>query len=514
MFWLLMSMLLHAEAELPMLYRVDVPDYPGALVTSTQGSMLAAPPTDGTPWRLASLGELDEVGPMGDHVAWEAIEAMGIDRWHEAGYDGSGVKIAVLDVQWYGAALDTAELGPVETHDCFVHPSCELPIDTLRPTFSFETGAHGVACAEVIRDIAPGAELHLVRVSGLTTMENAVAWAIREEIDLISMSLSFFNESFYDGTGPLNSLMEPLAAAGVLMVTSAGNYADQHYRATFSDADLDRYHDFDDARGLPVYLPAGRSSLYLLWDQFRSCGRSDLDAFVMDSAGDVVGWSASPQVQGEDSCFPSERVSAHAAEEGWHYVNVKLAAGAGDTRFDLHTRRGEFFGYVAEGSITDPGTSALALTVGAVRATRYETAPIEVFSSQGPTHSGLSKPDIVGPNGLSSSVYGPSGFYGTSASTPAVVGALALVMSREPDINGYTAAARLQAWALRIDDAPTWSAPDTREGAGRARLPDPRLLGGGCSDQQRSLLILPAAMVGAFMRQRRRRGYTASQEGR
>jgi len=509
MFWLLMAPPLPAQ-ELPALYRVDVPDYPGALTSSDRGSLLSDRPED-VPWRHASLAELDEIGPVGPISAWEAIAAMGVGAWHDAGHDGSGVKVAVFDVQWYGAALDEAELGAYETHDCFTHRSCAQPIDTLRPTFSFETGSHGVACAEVIRDIAPGAELHLVRVSGLTTLESAVAWAIREEIDIISMSLSFFNESFYDGTGDVNELVPALAEAGVLMVTSAGNYADQHYRGDFTDADADRHHDFG-GLGLPVYLPAGSSTLYLLWDQFQSCGRTDLDLFVTDADGAVVGWGADAQSPDADRCFPGERTSVQLDEPGWRYIQLRRSGGTGSTRFDIHTRRGEIFGFTAAGSITDPGTHPLAMTVGAVRATSYLQSPVEAFSSQGPTSSGLAKPDIAGPNGLSSSVYGPTGFYGTSASTPAVAGALALVMSREPGIDAYAAAERLRGWALRPAGSVAWSAHDPAEGAGRARLPDPTLLDGGCLGRGGTQAGLLAPLLLAGLRRRRRSGYTARQE--
>ena len=503
--WMVLLSLALAD-ELPALVRVDVPDYPGALATSTRGSLLDRPPTDGTPWRLESLAELDQdaegTGPV---VGWEALEAMNVPAWHDAGYDGSGVKIALFDVQWYGAELDGAELGDYTTHDCFIHASCAQPIDTLRPTFSFETGSHGVACAELIRDIAPGAELYLVRVSGLTTLENAVSWAIREDIDLISMSLSFFNESFYDGTGDINDLMDQLAAAGVLMVTSAGNYADQHYRGDFLDADGDRYHDFPSGPlGLPIELPRGRSQLYLLWDQFAYCGRTDLDAFVYSEAGAMVGFSAETQ-QPEDGCFPGERISAYAEESGVYYLRLRLAGGVAETRFDVQVRSGSVLDPVVEGSITDPGTHPSVLTVGAVRATSYLTAPVEGFSSQGPTNGGLPKPDISGPNGVSTTVYGPTGFFGTSASTPAVTAALALVLQREPELTPAEAAARLQAWAVRPEARATWEGPDTAEGVGRARLPDLAWLDSGCRSRRAGVVLLPLLLAGGVRSRRRSR---------
>ena len=496
---MLLLSLTAAIASEETLVRVDVPDHPDALVSSDVGSMLAAPPTDGTPWRYAPIPETD-VGPVGSYTAWEALDAMAVDAWHEAGFDGAGVRVAVFDLEWYTAELDSAELGDFTTHDCYIQRSCEHPIDTLRPTFSFETGSHGVACAEVIRDIAPAAELFLVRVSNLTTLENAVQWAIREDIDLISMSLSFFNESFYDGTGAINDQMDLLTEAGILMITSSGNYADEHYQADFTDLDEDGFHDFPFGSGLPIYLSAGSRRIYLTWDQYRNCGRTDLDAYVYSEDGVLVGRSTSEQYFDADNCQPLERVSAWADEAGWYSLKVHHAGGTNRTRFDVMARNNEIYDPIPAGSIVDPGTHPTVLTVGAIRATNYLLADAEMFSSKGPTHAGLPKPDIAGPNGLTSSVYGPTGFYGTSASTPAVAGALALVMSREPHLTPHEAATRLTNWALPAPGE-TWSEADPGMGAGRARLPSPELLSSGCSGGL-SAVLLPVGLAGLRRRQR------------
>ncbi|MDG1481379.1 MAG: S8 family serine peptidase [Myxococcota bacterium] len=483
------------------LVRVEVPNHPDALISSHLGSLLAAPPTDGTPSRPAPVAETD-VGPIGGYSAWEAMDAMSVGAWHEAGYGGAGVRIAVFDLEWYGAELDAAELGDFTTHDCYVQRSCEHPIDTLRPTFSFETGSHGVACAEVIRDIAPEAALYLVRVSTLTTLENAVQWAIREDIDLISMSLSFFNESFYDGTGAINEQMDLLAEAGILMVTSAGNYADQHYQDAFTDRDSDGFHDFPFGDGLPIYLSRGSRRIYLSWDEYRSCGRTDLDAYVYSEDGLLVGRSTNRQDFEQETCSPIERVSAWAEESGWYTLKVHHAGGMNTVRFDIMARNGEVYEPVVAGSITDPGTHPSVMTVGAIRGLNYLEADVEAFSSQGPTAANLPKPDIAGPNGLSSTVYGPTGFYGTSASTPAVTGALALVMSQDPTLTPAEAGEQLTRWALPPPGGETWSKPDPGMGAGRARLPDPSILSSGCRSST-ALLFLPLVLTTGLRRRRR-----------
>lgn len=478
------------------LVRVDVPDHPDALVSSELGSMLASAPSDGTPYRPVSVPEVDTA-----YVAWEAVEAMQTDAWVQAGHDGSGVRVAVFDVQWFNAAMRPEELGDVETWDCGGHDSCELPMDTLRPWRSYEEGSHGVACAEAIRDIAPGVELHLVRVNGLTTLENAVPWAVRHDVDLISMSMSMFSESFYDGTGAVNELMSQLADNDVLFVTSAGNYADEHWLEDFRDDDLDGWHEFDGASEyLPVYLDGeGRHRIMVNWDQYHHCGDTDLDVYVVDGDGAVVGRSEGRQSVDSDSCFPSERVSAHSSGSGWYYVKIRRAAGDPTVRFSLFARGSTLDDPMPEGSISDPGTHPSVFTVGAVRATNYIGNDAEYFSSQGPTHGGLNKPDIAGPDGLSSSVYGATGFYGTSASTPAVTAALAILMSADPDLGPYEAADRLMSYAA--SERATFEPPDTALGAGYARLPPLEIAARGCGDRP---LLLPVLLWWPLVRLRRR----------
>ena len=109
------------------LIRVDVPDHPDAIASSEVGSTLWMPPAEPMAWREEPIPVTDTWAPT------HAIDAIHADAWHEAGWDGEGIRIAVFDVQWYGVELHDS-LSDLPTHDCFAHRSCGQAINTLRTT--------------------------------------------------------------------------------------------------------------------------------------------------------------------------------------------------------------------------------------------------------------------------------------------------------------------------------------------------------------------------------------------
>ncbi len=481
-------------------WRLEVPNYPGAEATSATASVWLGDPPPGVP-------AVPESVPMTDQWhAVEAAEAMNVDAWHQAGFTGAGVKIAVFDIQWFGSDVDPA-LAHLPTHDCWVHESCMIPMNSSQPRFGYETGVHGYACAEVIADLAPDAELHLVRVNGSSTLENAVQWAIREEIDIISMSMSFFNGSLYDGTGVISDWMDDLAAHGILMVTSSGNYARGHWQGNYVDADQDGRMDFDGSNRLPIAFSAGHTrGAYVQWNEFRSCGGTDLEATMVDGEGFIVGRGDSVQRRSEDSCSAVERPRGHFETSDVYYLELRRHTGQGVELFvNVLAPEGRIDEAVRmpEGSIADPGSHPDVLTVGAIWAEGYLDNDIEGFSSRGPTLAGVHKPDIAGPDGLSTDAFGPAGFFGTSAATPAVAAVVALTMSQDPTLTPAAAAERVKGWAL--SDHASWEAPDPRWGAGRARLPVLETEPGGCG---RGRLWLPLFLPPMWWF--RRRGATLS----
>lgn len=467
--------------------RVDDPEAPGALARSHLSSVTLEPPDD-LPWQIESVPYVDQVG---DWMAWEAVDAMDVQPWHDAGFEGQGVRVAVFDLQWYGTEMETDELGDWDSWDCWAHEACTPEIDTLRPRFAYEHGSHGLACAEVIRDLAPQVELHLVRVNGITTFQNAVEWAIRNEIDVVSLSMSFMNASFYDGSGASGAAVERLTEGGVLLVTSAGNYARGHYYApSFNDTDGDGDHDFAPGQDrLEVFLRAGKKrGLAVHWDNYSRCGDTDLDLVLYSDDGTVLDRATNTQDPDANSCSPVERLAPTLDRDQWTQLQVVRKAGDPVVPWNLITSSGSVRDAMAWGSVTDPGTHPLAWTVGAVGSVGYLGNGVEGFSSAGPTLGGDPKPDIVAPDGLTTSVYGPTGFYGTSAAAPAAAAAIALVMSRDPSLTARDAASQLESWAW--SESTTWQAADTTYGAGHLTLRNPEPTGCGGSAWA-GLLLLP-----------------------
>jgi hypothetical protein len=473
----------------PVWWRVDVPDHPDAITHSATGAVLASPPTDGTPYRRESIA-------IPDGWETEGSEITNADLWHADGVTGEGVDVAVFDVGWFAGDTDPAAAGEVITHDCYTSPSCLPEIDIFRPNLADEGGNHGWACAEVVHDVAPGVTLHLVRADSFTMYENAVAWAISAGIDIVSMSLSYYNDSFYDGTGPHDTLIRDLEAADVLMVKSAGNTALQHWVGPFDDTDGDGLLDGDAGDGLYVDLPGNDATVFVAWDQYGPrCGDTDLDAFLVDLEGRIVlerTNAQEPAVADGPQCAPVERLAGAIPGPGIYEIQVRHTRGSRvGLRVDVQTRVGDLLHPVAAGSTPDPASHPLVAAIGAVRTVRYWDGAPEPFSSVGPTNAGDPKPDLLGPDGLSTAANGPAGFYGTSASAPAFAGLLALAMADDPSLTPRQAFERLQGWAH-----------DAGDGAGRARLPTRSPTSGGCGGHP---LVLAIPLLSLWSPRRRLR---------
>ncbi|MFP5487210.1 MAG: hypothetical protein ACLGHQ_02740, partial [Acidimicrobiia bacterium] len=137
---------------------------------------------------------LPEFGPS----TTEAVAITGADAWHSAGLDGTGVRIGVIDffdTQYW----DEAEHGPLPQAGvdarCFEEGrDCTGDFFDGRDLGGEE---HGVAVVEILRDMAPGAQIYIGQAATIADYELLVDWFVEQGVDVISRSLG----SRYDGPG-------------------------------------------------------------------------------------------------------------------------------------------------------------------------------------------------------------------------------------------------------------------------------------------------------------------------
>ena len=354
-------------------------------------------------------------------VTSEGVGKIKADLYHAAGYRGTGVKIAVIDVGFSGLSASQAR--------------GDLPYSVITRDFTgrgIESDySHGTAVAEIVHDVAPEAQLYLIKIGDEVDLDNAVSYCISEGIDIINHSLGWYNTNFYDGTGTIGDIVRRATQAGILWVQAAGNDAMRHWEGNFTDTDGDGWLDTE----ITLTAQAGNPiMLYFTWDGWPLTA-DDYDLFLYGPDGTLVASSTKTQAGTEE---PTEFINYTAAESGTYRIRIQKASGTA-RRLELFSIYQDLSPHVISSSMPAPANAAEALTVGAISWSRYTTGPIEEYSSRGPTNDGRRKPDLVAPDNVSTGVtpyYSP--FQGTSAAAPHVAGAAALILSRNPglDLNG------------------------------------------------------------------------------
>jgi subtilisin family serine protease len=352
-------------------------------------------------------------------IVSEGIQRSGATRWHEAGFKGSGAKIVIIDAGFEGyRKLLGSELPQ------------EVVARSFRADGNLEAGErHGTAVAEIVHDMAPQAQLFLTNIRTRTEWGRAVEWAIEQGATGITSSLSSPPECHGDSR-TLGNVARRARAQGILWTTSAGNLGANHWGGPWRDDNQNEILNLTETdETINIRVTHDQSFFVVLtWDD--PCGQSsnDYDLFLLDAQGRVV--TSSTNIQ-NGSGIPTERIDYRPTQSGTMQIQVRRKPGAKPVMLDIYNRYVTQVEYVIPaGSIQDPGLSAHIMAIGAIN---VNTGALESFSSRGPTRDGRPKPDISGHNRVSTQTYGANGFAGTSASTPQVIGAAALVKSAFPN---------------------------------------------------------------------------------
>jgi subtilisin family serine protease len=393
-------------------------------------------------------------GNLAGDIESEGVAVMGADKWQEAGISGAGVKVGLIDSGFGGY---TNLLGT------------ELPEQVT--TRSFEDGmaevgdtdiVHGAACAEVIHDVAPGAELFLAAANSQAETMEAIKWLESQGVQVISMSKTWFAGAM-DGTSDLDRFIEQSAERGVVWVIAAGNFAESHYLGEFSDSDGDGYHEFSEGNELLRIYPEQSVTLALNWDDWQ-VGDQDYDLYLLDGDQKVIASSENRQNGPDSGAYELINYSG-LDPNGTYYVSIYAYHATRPAQLNLFVLHGKVDGSMPETSISMPAEGRLVLGIGA---TNWETDVLEPYSGQGPTLDGRLKPDLAAPSVVSiASSQDP--FNGTSAAAPHAAGAAALVLEAYPDFTPEQVFDFLKSRAVDLGA----EGPDPQFGYGRLWLGDP-----------------------------------------
>jgi hypothetical protein len=373
-------------------------------------------------------------------ITSEGVQATGADLWQNLNpyrQKGGGVNVCILDVGFDGYQ---SLLGS------------ELPANVTVKSFRSDgdiTGGgevHGTACAEIVHDMAPNANLWLVNFGTDVEQHEAVDYISSQGIYVVSYSLGWWNAGDGKGTGPIDRDVDRAANSGIVWVSAAGNDALDHFEGTFSDPDGDSYYEFPDgSEFLSWWVPANtETGAYLNWDDWGSWNNvsyrgsnQDYDLYLYYSWGGV--WYLAGTSAGLQTGFqwPTEDIDGFSINRSaWWGIRIRKANATRNCKMEVFVagNSGAINNNVPAGSLVVPADSGSAVAVGAVDWSDDSREPYHTYSSQGPTHDNRIKPDFSAPARVSTSTYKTLGYWfsGTSAATPHMAGAIALLKEKTP----------------------------------------------------------------------------------
>jgi hypothetical protein len=328
----------------------------------------------------------------------------------ENGSTSGGVSVGVID-----ATFDPG------------HPTLTGQVAGHRRFGSVSGGiGHGTAVAGVVGNTLPSSDLYLASIGETTTGDDyrrAVSWLLANDVDVIVDAGSYFPRSV-PAARPMRGATERAVDAGVVFVTSAGNYRRQHWAGTGTTEGWVEFEENVQANTLANGERfAGRVSLRLSWN---SSADYDLYLYRYRPGGDhaVVAKSIERErgtggaIEAIDASVPRGRyfVAAYARDGAPEAGSVEL--------FAAH-RRLEYSS--PNGSVVASSSVEGVIVVGAYARSNGSVAP---YSSRGGVTAEV---DLVAPE--RATVVRLGTLRGTSAAVPYVAGTAAAIKSRNRTIS-------------------------------------------------------------------------------
>jgi hypothetical protein len=399
------------------------------------------PPDRARAFDFAGLEAAIQAGSItGQHVA-----KTNASNWHASGRLGNGVKVGIIDgfssTHWNQAITSGDLPNPAGVFCVEEGVACDIWAPARADT-------HGVGVAEIINDMAPGAQLYIAYASPTAAdLQAAVNYFASQGVRVISRSQAAWYDGPGNGTGPIAGVIENAVSRGMVWFNSAGNSAGTaadpgaYWRGAWADPNGDTWLEFR-----PGDLSFGFYCGFALGVRWSDWGllRTDYDIYVYDDPNLTI-----LQAKGENDqpggappiehfmnpMDPTKRANTCDAGNDVDFMAIKLfnanGGTAGDTLEFMVNNSREFEYLQNEHSATQPASdtaSAGGLSVGAIEP--WNGTTIAPYSSWGPSNDGRIKPDLSAGTCVSTTV--DTCFNGTSGATPVVAGAAALYIGANP----------------------------------------------------------------------------------
>jgi len=396
---------------------------------------------------------------------------------------GKGVKVGILSDSYNN--LGTANIGVL--HGELPGPgnpfNYKKPVDVLEDLDSFGTD-EGRAMAEIVHDVAPGAELafHTANV-GEADFAQGIQDLANKGCKVIADDVFYFDEPFFQD-GIIAQSVDLAKKNGVAYFSAAGNNYNSSYESDYHPTTDEALgpgngtaHNFS-APGAtpryyqPIYIPSGGSFIASFqWDQpsFTASGagsQSDLDIYLIDITGNIVAAGATDNIKSGD---PIEVFGYDNNTPDYTFFLVILKYDGPDPthiKYNMYNDAQFYLTTPAIPGILAPTLVGHAKAEGAIAtgaafylntpAYGVDTPKVEFFSSLGGVANYFDvkgnriapfvrrKPEITAPDGGNTSFFNPFGngdipqdtdtfpnFFGTSAAAPHAAGIAALMIEAE-----------------------------------------------------------------------------------
>lgn len=285
---------------------------------------------------LPAAEVMGETGQLGGVVAIRggttnsgAVTSEAVHTLHSAfvnskssgGLTGAGIKIGVIS--------DSYNLSGLPVNGTFSGAAADIATDDLPPTATFlvegpSIGSNtdeGRAMMQLVYDIAPGSTpIFSAAGSSESAMKNSIDNLVSQGCKVIVDDWTFYQEPYYQD-GVITQAYDAAVAAGVVCLTSAGNFANNGYDSTSFPTTSDtfapgsQFFDFNPGGGgdsrNTITIPAGGTfQVSAHWDNPYGVGKvqSDLDLYLVYSGTNSI--AGSPAVNNNvASGNPSEYLS-------------------------------------------------------------------------------------------------------------------------------------------------------------------------------------------------------------